>query len=121
MGDNKTYTIGNLTFWHVTFQDIDPGIKDDLGAEEKSFKEALNRIPTSFSIDAKDTKRIDRAVDLLRSVLIELLIYWLMKIMLYLRKSGTASSGNKGDIDNGSDLPYYSHSYAIMRENKSGF
>ena len=65
MGDNKTYTIGNLTFWHVTFQDIDPGIKDDIGTEEKSFKEALNMIPTSFSIDAKDTKRIDRAVDLL--------------------------------------------------------
>ncbi len=65
MGDNKTYTIGNLTFWHVTFQDIDPGIKDNIGTEEKSLKEALNRIPTSFSIDAKDTKRIDRAVDLL--------------------------------------------------------
>ncbi len=65
LGDNQAYTFDNLTFWHVTFQDIDPRIEDDIGTNAKWLKEALNTIPTSFCIDEKDAKRIDRAVDLL--------------------------------------------------------
>ena len=68
----RTMRLGNLVFWHITFQDIRHDVPDiDIprpsGETVPSLRSALNRIGTRFRLDPDDARRIDRAVDLLVS------------------------------------------------------
>ncbi|MFH2001206.1 MAG: patatin-like phospholipase family protein [Planctomycetota bacterium] len=57
---DKKIAVKDLTFWHLTFEDIDPTLPDQ---NNESLYKTVNHIPTNFHIIGEDRERIDRAVD----------------------------------------------------------
>lgn len=56
-------TVDNLMFWHVNFDNVGSDVPD-AKEENKSLRDMLNRIPTSFTISPDDTARLDQVVDI---------------------------------------------------------